>query len=71
MFVLGGCFLLRSNRWKKRGLAISPNKFCVGFGTSFMEQAGALLHVYTDGSVLLSHGGTEMGQGLHTKMIQV
>lgn len=36
-----------------------------------MPQAGALVHIYTDGSVLLTHGGTEMGQGLHTKMIQV
>ena len=61
----------RSNKWKKRGLAISPTKYGVAFGISFLNQAGALLHVYTDGSVLLSHGGMEMGQGLHTKMIQV
>ena len=62
---------LRSNKWKKRGLAIIPNKYCLAFGRSFLNQTGALLHVYTDGSVLLSHGGMEMGQGLHTKMIQV
>ena len=62
---------LRSNKWKKRGLAIIPNRYGVAFGVAFLNQGGALLHVYTDGSVLLSHGGMEMGQGLHTKMIQV
>uniref|UniRef100_A0A452RIH4 xanthine dehydrogenase n=1 Tax=Ursus americanus TaxID=9643 RepID=A0A452RIH4_URSAM len=51
------------NCWKKRGLCIIPTKFGISFG--------ALIHVYTDGSVLLTHGGMEMGQGLHTKMIQV
>uniref|UniRef100_A0A8C5SZC2 xanthine dehydrogenase n=1 Tax=Laticauda laticaudata TaxID=8630 RepID=A0A8C5SZC2_LATLA len=55
----------QQNRWKKRGIAITPTKFGISF------TAGALIHVYTDGSVLLTHGGTEMGQGLHTKMIQV
>lgn len=48
-----------------------PTKFGISFTASFMNQAGALVMVYTDGSVLLTHGGTEMGQGLHTKMIQV
>lgn len=43
----------------------------IAFEALFLNQAGALVHVYTDGSVLLTHGGTEMGQGLHTKMIQV
>ncbi|XP_078504361.1 xanthine dehydrogenase/oxidase-like [Lissotriton helveticus] len=61
----------RHNRWKKRGMAIIPTKFCIGFTARFLSQAGALVHVYTDGSVLLTHGGTEMGQGLHTKMVQV
>ncbi|XP_077989770.1 xanthine dehydrogenase/oxidase-like [Glandiceps talaboti] len=59
------------NRWKKRGIAIIPMKFGVSFIFAPLNQAGALVHVYTDGSVLLVHGGTEMGQGLHTKMIQV
>ncbi|XP_078674888.1 xanthine dehydrogenase/oxidase-like [Branchiostoma floridae x Branchiostoma belcheri] len=58
------------NRWKKRGLAAVPIKYGIGFGLH-LDQAGALVHVYTDGSVLLTHGGTEMGQGLHTKMVQV
>lgn len=57
-----------NNRWRKRGIAIIPTKFGVAFGVSFLNQAGALVHLYTDGSVLLTHGGTEMGQGLHTKM---
>jgi xanthine dehydrogenase/oxidase len=59
------------HRWRKRGLAILPTKFGVAFTALFMNQAGALIHIYHDGSVLLTHGGTEMGQGLHTKMIQV
>ncbi|KAM9069776.1 xanthine dehydrogenase/oxidase [Sarcophilus harrisii] len=61
----------KENCWKKRGLSIIPTKFGISFTLSFLNQAGALIHVYTDGSVLLTHGGTEMGQGLHTKMIQV
>ncbi|XP_078398847.1 xanthine dehydrogenase/oxidase [Cetorhinus maximus] len=61
----------RQHRWKKRGLAIIPTKFGISFNATFMNQAGALVHIYTDGSVLLTHGGTEMGQGLHTKMVQV
>jgi len=59
------------NRWKKRGLALVPTKYGIAFGSLFLEQGAALLHVYTDGSILLSHGGMEMGQGLHTKMVQV
>ncbi|XP_017755715.1 PREDICTED: xanthine dehydrogenase isoform X2 [Eufriesea mexicana] len=61
----------KENRYKKRGLAIVPTKFGIAFTVIFLNQAGALVHVYTDGSVLISHGGVEMGQGLHTKMIQV
>nr|XP_015199707.1 PREDICTED: xanthine dehydrogenase/oxidase [Lepisosteus oculatus] len=61
----------RRNRWRKRGIAIIPTKFGISFTVTFLNQAGALIHVYTDGSVLLTHGGTEMGQGLHTKMVQV
>ena len=59
------------NRWKKRGISMLPVKFGIAFTSKFLNQSGALVMVYTDGSVLLSHGGTEMGQGLHTKMIQV
>ena len=55
----------------KRGLAITPVKFGISFNLTAFNQAGALVHVYQDGSVLINHGGTEMGQGLHTKMIQV
>jgi xanthine dehydrogenase/oxidase len=50
---------------------VIPTKFGIAFETLFLNQGGALVHVYTDGSVLLSHGGVEMGQGIHTKMIQV
>lgn len=59
------------NRWKKRGVTIIPCKFGISFTSKFMNQGGALVHVYADGSVLVSHGGVEMGQGLHTKVIQV
>ncbi|KAK7462501.1 hypothetical protein BaRGS_00038470 [Batillaria attramentaria] len=59
------------NRWKKRGLAVIPMKCGVSFTYLPMNQGGALVHIYTDGSVLVTHGGVEMGQGLHTKMIQV
>ncbi|WP_269939391.1 xanthine dehydrogenase molybdopterin binding subunit [Arthrobacter sp. HY1533] len=55
----------------KRGLAITPVKFGISFNLVAFNQAGALVHVYKDGSVLVNHGGTEMGQGLHTKMLQV
>jgi xanthine dehydrogenase large subunit len=55
----------------KRGLAITPVKFGISFTTAFFNQAGALVLLYADGSVQVSHGGTEMGQGLHTKMLQV
>ncbi|XP_033106622.1 xanthine dehydrogenase/oxidase-like [Anneissia japonica] len=61
----------KANRWKKRGICAVPTKFGIAFTALFMNQAGALVLVYTDGSVLLTHGGVEMGQGLHTKMIQV
>lgn len=59
------------NRWKKRGIAMVPTKFGIAFTSKFMNQAGALVHVYTDGTVLVTHGGVEMGQGLHTKVAQV
>ncbi|WP_051299223.1 xanthine dehydrogenase molybdopterin binding subunit [Arthrobacter castelli] len=55
----------------KRALAITPLKFGISFNQTSMNQAGALVLVYKDGSVLINHGGTEMGQGLHTKMLQV
>ncbi|XP_010615879.1 aldehyde oxidase 1-like isoform X1 [Fukomys damarensis] len=57
--------------WKKKGLAMVPLKFPVGVGNVALGQASALVHVYLDGSVLVTHGGVEMGQGVHTKMIQV
>ncbi|MBS0554921.1 MAG: xanthine dehydrogenase molybdopterin binding subunit, partial [Proteobacteria bacterium] len=55
----------------KRGLALTPVKFGISFTTTHLNQAGALLQVYKDGTVLLNHGGTEMGQGLYTKVAQV
>lgn len=57
--------------WKKRGIAIIPMKFSVGFPKTFYYQAAALVQIYTDGSVLVAHGGVELGQGINTKMIQV
>jgi xanthine dehydrogenase large subunit len=55
----------------KRGLALTPVKFGISFTSTMFNQAGALLHVYSDGTVLINHGGTEMGQGLFTKVAQV
>lgn len=55
----------------KKGLALTPLKFGISFNVVHFNQAGALVHVYTDGSVLVNHGGTEMGQGLNTKVAQV
>ncbi|MBK7005544.1 MAG: xanthine dehydrogenase molybdopterin binding subunit [Burkholderiales bacterium] len=60
-----------SNPVLKRGLAITPVKFGISFTATLFNQAGALVHVYTDGSVQVNHGGTEMGQGLHTKVAQI
>jgi xanthine dehydrogenase large subunit len=57
--------------WIKRGLALTPVKFGISFTLTHMNQAGALVHVYTDGSVALNHGGTEMGQGLYLKVAQI
>ena len=61
----------KNNRWIKRGLAAIPTKFGISFTAKFMNQAGALIHIYTDGTVLVTHGGVEMGQGLHTKIAQI
>uniref|UniRef100_A0A8D1NSS5 aldehyde oxidase n=1 Tax=Sus scrofa TaxID=9823 RepID=A0A8D1NSS5_PIG len=61
----------KKNYWKKRGIAMIPMKFSVGFAASSYHQAAALVHIYTDGSVLVTHGGNELGQGIHTKMLQV
>ena len=55
----------------KRGIAITPVKFGISFTATLFNQAGALVHVYTDGSVQVNHGGTEMGQGLNTKVCQI
>ena len=55
----------------KRGLALTPIKFGISFNVKHFNQAGALVHIYTDGSMLVNHGGTEMGQGLNTKVAQV
>jgi xanthine dehydrogenase large subunit len=57
--------------WLKRGLALTPVKFGISFTATSMNQAGALVHVYTDGSIHLNHGGTEMGQGLFIKVAQI
>ena len=60
-----------SHRHIKRGIALTPVKFGISFTATLFNQAGALVQVYTDGTVLLNHGGTEMGQGLFTKVAQV
>jgi xanthine dehydrogenase large subunit len=58
----------KEHEFEKRGIALTPVKFGISFTTTFLNQAGALVHIYTDGTVLVSHGGVEMGQGLYTKM---
>ncbi|WP_425997620.1 xanthine dehydrogenase molybdopterin binding subunit [Caulobacter sp. DWR1-3-2b1] len=55
----------------KKGIALTPVKFGISFTTTHLNQAGALIHLYADGSILLNHGGTEMGQGLFTKVAQI
>ncbi|RDV27538.1 xanthine dehydrogenase molybdopterin binding subunit [Alteromonas aestuariivivens] len=55
----------------KKGLAMTPVKFGISFTAKHLNQAGALVHIYTDGSIQVNHGGTEMGQGLHTKIAQI
>ncbi|XP_054578921.1 aldehyde oxidase 4-like isoform X2 [Eptesicus fuscus] len=61
----------KNNYWKKRGLAVVPMKYTVALPEAYYNQAAALVHIYMDGSVLVIHGGCEIGQGLYTKMIQV
>ncbi|KAI1611767.1 xanthine dehydrogenase [Exophiala viscosa] len=60
-----------THKWQKKGLALIPTKFGISFTALFLNQAGALVHIYHDGSVLVAHGGTEMGQGLHTKICMI
>ncbi len=55
----------------KKGIALTPVKFGISFTTTFLNQAGALIHLYADGSIMLNHGGTEMGQGLNVKIAQI
>ena len=59
------------NKFKKKGIAITPVKFGISFTTIHLNQAGALVHIYTDGSIHMNHGGIEMGQGTHTKIAQL
>ncbi|KXJ57054.1 MAG: aldehyde oxidase, partial [Colwellia sp. Phe_37] len=59
------------NTLLKKGLALTPVKFGISFTVQHLNQAGALVHVYTDGTIHLNHGGTEMGQGLYTKVAQI
>ena len=60
-----------NNKYLKKGIAITPVKFGISFTTIHLNQAGALVHIYTDGSVHVNHGGIEMGQGTNTKIAQL
>jgi xanthine dehydrogenase large subunit len=60
-----------ANEFYKKGIALTPVKFGISFTTSFLNQAGALVNIYKDGTLLVNHGGTEMGQGLNTKILQI
>jgi len=59
------------NEFYKKGIALTPVKFGISFNATFLNQAGALVHIYTDGTVLVNHGGIEMGQGLYTKILNI
>lgn len=59
------------NKYRKKGIVLLPTKFGIAFAAKFLNQGAGLIHIYNDGSVLVTHGGTEMGQGLHTKMVQI
>ncbi|KAF7354804.1 Xanthine dehydrogenase/oxidase [Mycena sanguinolenta] len=61
----------KEHKWRKRGIVLIPTKFGLAFGVKAMNQGSALVHVYMDGSVLVAHGGVEMGQGLYTKCCQI
>ncbi|CAH2306016.1 aldehyde oxidase-like [Pelobates cultripes] len=61
----------KNNYWKKKGMAIIPMKFPIETAAKFFGQASALVHIYKDGTVLVTHGGVEMGQGVHTKIMQI
>ena len=61
----------KNNNFFKKGIALTPVKFGISFTATWFNQGGALVHVYTDGSVIVNHGGTEMGQGLHTKVLGI
>ncbi len=61
----------KGSKHRKRGLSLVPLKFGISFTATMLNQGGALVHIYQDGSVSVNHGGTEMGQGLNTKMAQV
>jgi xanthine dehydrogenase molybdopterin binding subunit len=58
----------QTNEFVKRGISLTPVKFGISFTTAFLNQAGALVHIYNDGTIAINHGGTEMGQGLNTKI---
>ncbi|WPT13508.1 Xanthine dehydrogenase 1 [Picochlorum sp. SENEW3] len=61
-----------THKYTKRGIAVTPTKFGISFTLKMLNQAGALVHIYHgDGTILVSHGGVEMGQGLHTKVCQI
>ncbi|KAG4068524.1 hypothetical protein HA402_004865 [Bradysia odoriphaga] len=61
----------KENRWRKKGISLVNTMYGIAFPIKYLNQGGALVHIYCDGSVLVAHGGVEMGQGLHIKVLQV